>query len=72
MPGTHEKLVTLLEKLNSSRSDQLDLSEYTLKQLNEKIHYGTSIEDAMKTLREIFGWRIKDWEYDQIEKELGW
>ncbi len=72
MSGTDEKALSILEEMNSSRSDKLDLSGYNRDQIKSKISYSTSPEDAVKVLREIFEWRIKDWEYDEIAKKLGW
>ncbi len=60
----------LLGELNATRSegDRLDLTQNQL----EDIKYSTSVEEAMKIVREVFAWRIKDWEYTEIEKKLGW
>ncbi len=73
MPGTSDKLIALLQALNVEReeSDKLDLSEYNLDKLKD-LGYSGSIEDALALTREIFSWRIKDWEYSEIEKKLGW
>ena len=72
MPGTDEKALSLLEEMNASRSDKLDLSDYNRNRIKDKISYSTSPEDAMKVLKEIFEWKLKDWEYDEIAKKLGW
>ncbi len=72
MPGTDEKAFSLLEEMNANRSDKLDLSDYNRNRIKEKISYSTSPEDAVKVLKEIFEWRLKDWEYDEIAKKLGW
>ncbi len=73
MPGTSEKLITLLEELSAGRpeNEKLDLSEYTINKLKD-LGYSASIEEALSKTREIFSWRIKDWEYSEIEKKLGW
>ena len=73
MPGTSDKLIALLQAFNAERgeSDKLDLSEYNLDKLKD-LGYSGSIEDALALTREIFSWRIKDWEYSEIEKKLGW
>lgn len=73
MPGTSDKLIALLQALNAERgeSDKLDLSEYNLSKLRD-LGYSGSIEDALARTKEIFSWRIKDWEYSEIEKKLGW
>lgn len=73
MPGTSDKLITLLQALNAERgeSDKLDLSEYNLDKLRD-LGYSASIEDALARTKEMFSWRIKDWEYSEIEKKLGW
>lgn len=73
MPGTSDKLITLLQALNAERgeSDRLDLSEYNLNKLKD-LGYSASIEDAITRTREMFSWRIKDWEYSEIEKKLSW
>ncbi len=70
MPGMNEKAMKLLGELNATRSegDRLDLTQNQL----EDIKYSTSVEEAMKIVREVFAWRIKDWEYTEIEKKLGW
>ena len=72
MPGTDDKVLALLEEMNGSRSDKLDLSDYNRNRIKDKISYSTSPEDAAKALKEIFEWRLKDWEYDEIAKKLGW
>ncbi len=72
MPGTDEKAFSLLEEMNANRSDKLDLSDYNRNRIKEKISYSTSPEDAVKVRKEIFEWRLKDWEYDEIAKKLGW
>lgn len=72
MPGTDEKVIALLEEMNESRSDKLDLSDYNKNQIKNKVSYSTSPEDAVSVLRGIFEWRLKDWEYDEIAKKLGW
>jgi hypothetical protein len=72
MPGTDEKAITLLEEMNAGRSDKLDLSLYNQNRIKSNISYTTSPEDAIKVLREIFEWRLKDWEYDELLKKLGW
>ncbi|MDQ5902255.1 MAG: hypothetical protein QG606_471 [Patescibacteria group bacterium] len=72
MPGTDEKAFSLLEEMNANRSDKLDLSDYNRNRIKDKISYSTSPEDAAKALKEIFEWRLKDWEYDEIAKKLGW
>ena len=73
MPGTSDKLIALLEALNAERgeSDKLDLSEYNRNKLKD-LGYSASIEDAIARTKEIFSWRIKDWEYSEIEKKLNW
>lgn len=72
MPGTDEKAFSLLEEMNANRSDKLDLSDYNRNRIKDKISYSTSPEDVVKVLKEIFEWRLKDWEYDEIAKKLGW
>lgn len=72
MPGTDDKVFALLEEMNGSRSDKLDLSDYNRGRIKDKVGYSTSPEDTVKVLREIFDWRLKDWEYDEILKKLGW
>ena len=73
MPGTSDKLIALLEALNAERGegDKLDLSEYNRDKLKD-LGYSASIEDAIARTREMFSWRIKDWEYSEIEKKLSW
>ncbi len=73
MPGTSDKLIALLQALNAERgeSDKLDLSEYNLEKLKD-LGYSAPIEDAIARTREMFSWRIKDWEYSEIEKKLNW
>lgn len=73
MPGTSDKLIALLQALNAERgeSDKLDLSEYNLDKLKD-LGYSASIEDAIARTKELFSWRIKDWEYSEIEKKLSW
>lgn len=73
MPGTSDKLITLLEKLNEGRSesDKLDLSSYNRGKIKD-LGYSAEIPDAMKLIRELFSWRIKDYEYADIEKRLAW
>mgnify|MGYP000848190322 FL=1 len=72
MPGTDDKVFSLLEEMNGSRSDKLDLSDFTRDRIKSKIGYSTSPEDAVKVLREVFEWRLKDWEYDEIKTKLSW
>ena len=72
MPGTDDKVLALLEEMNGSRSDKLDLSDYNRGRIKDKVGYSTSPEDTVKVLREIFDWRLKDWEYDEMLKKLGW
>ncbi len=72
MPGTDDKVFSLLEEMNGSRSDKLDLSDFTRDRIKSKIGYSTSPEDAVKVLQEVFEWRLKDWEYDEIKTKLGW
>ncbi len=72
MPGTDEKIFSLLEEMNGSRSDKLDLSDFNRNRIKGEVRYLTSPEDAVKVLREVFEWRLKDWEYDEIKKKLGW
>ena len=72
MPGTDDKIFSLLEEMNGSRSDKLDLSDFTRDRIKNKIGYSTSPEDAVKVLREVFEWRLKDWEYDEIKTKLSW
>lgn len=72
MPGTDEKLLSLLEEMNAGRSDKLDLSDYNRSQIKSKVGYSASSEDAIAALKGIFEWRLKDWEYDEIAKKLGW
>ncbi len=72
MPGTDDKVFSLLEEMNGSRSDKLDLSDFTRDRIKSKISYSTSPEDAVKVLREVFEWRLKEWEYDEIKTKLSW
>lgn len=73
MPGTSDKLIALLQAINATRgeSDKLDLSEFNLRKIKD-LGYSASNEDALARTKEIFSWRIKDWEYSEIEKKLSW
>lgn len=73
MPGTAEKLIALLETLNAERSEseKLDLSEYNQDKLKD-LGYSASPDEGIARAKELFSWRIKDWEYEEIHKKLGW
>lgn len=74
MAGTGDTVKKALQVLQDNRSRRgehplPDLDSFDARQI-EAIGYSTSAEDAMEIVRSVYKYNIKEYEYDEIEKEI--